>query len=103
MSTVAESEIDGRELEFANMVSAMDVCFECPSESGIVKFPARVGGSEFRESSPQASSRERRALSSWFQPTSRLDWFSSYTMKSVFLIVSFLAIGLFVSSLVLSF
>lgn len=103
MSKVAESDIDGRELEFANVVSAMDACFECPATTGIVTAPSRGVGSAFSDALPPADSRERRALRAWFQPRSRLDWFSSYTMKSVLLIFSFLAIGLLVSSLVLSF
>jgi hypothetical protein len=40
---------------------------------------------------------------SWWQPKSRLDWFSAYTMRAVFLMLSFLTIGLFASSILLSF
>ncbi|MDP1560730.1 MAG: hypothetical protein Q8M16_04980 [Pirellulaceae bacterium] len=96
MSTVLETEIVDRELELASVVSAMEACFECQLDGEFAATPSVFGGGNIRHSS------ERRSLTTWFQPTSRLDWFSRYTMKSVFLIVSFLAIGLFVSSLVLS-
>jgi len=97
MSTVLEKEIVDRELKLASVVSALEACFECQSDVEFAANSTVLAGGNVRPSS------ERRSLTSWFQPTSRLDWFSRYTMKSVFLIVSFLAIGLFVSSLVLSF
>lgn len=97
MSTVLETEISDRELELAGVVAAFDGCFDCQSNGEFATNPTVLAGGKF------GSSTERRSLSSWFQPTSRLDWFSRYTLKSVFLIVSFLAIGLIVSSLVLSF
>lgn len=97
MSTVLESDISNRELELAGAVSAFDACFDCQSDGEFATNPSVLASGKIRPSS------ERRSLSAWFQPTSRLDWFSRYTMKSVFLIVSFLAIGLIVSSLVLSF
>lgn len=38
----------------------------------------------------------------WWHPTSRLDWLSKYTIRSVVLMLSFLAFGLVVSNIVLS-
>lgn len=96
MSTALKTEIVGSEvgseLELADMVSAFEACFECGSKhehaAGSVELPSR--------------SLQQSLISRW-KPTHRLDWFSIYTMKSVLLIVSFLGIGLVVSSLILSF
>jgi hypothetical protein len=92
MSTALETEIIGKELELVDMVSAFEACFN--GEPNQVQAACSVEGT---------SRLPQRSLISRWKPSHHLDWFSSYTMKSVFLIVSFLAIGLVVSSLILSF
>jgi hypothetical protein len=92
MSAALESEIAERNLNLNELVPAIDACFDF--ETGPTEL--KNGGLSAAQTKPRA------AMNPWWKPTSRLDWFSSYTLRAVFLIVSFWAIGLIASSMTLS-
>jgi hypothetical protein len=106
MSTILESgaTLEGLEISGASSGGETSVRYE----TALVDSVARPVVSTARSSSIYGvGNHGGQGLPStkqpWWQPKSRLDWFSAYTMRAVLLMLSFWTIGLFVSSFLLSF
>lgn len=96
MSTILEDQI-ADEVEGVNDV--MQVEFEGDSISETDSIEAEQLAKLAQPLNPGRSFRDDLP---WWHPTSRLDWFSKYTIRSVVLMLSFLVFGLVVSNILLS-
>ncbi|MBL8890196.1 MAG: hypothetical protein JNL67_09465 [Planctomycetaceae bacterium] len=96
MSTILEDQISN-EVGRDEHRSEAEFDRDCNST-----FDAVASPDDLKSPSLSSSAKSFRAELPWWHPTSRLDWFSKYTIRSVVLMLSFLAFGLVVSSLLLS-